>query len=420
MNKKYYKEYKETVYEEVLDNGLKVVLLPKEGYTSSFAYFTTKFGGSYYNIDVNGTKLISGLAHFLEHRLFDYPKGNVMHLYDALGAMTNAYTSYDITTYLFKTSSNLEKCVNLLLDFVQLAEFPEEKVENEKKIISQEYHLGNDNPVRKLYSTVLKNTCYNYPLREQVIGTLEDINSTTRDLLYLAHRTFYHPSNMSLVIAGGFDPKKLIKVIRNNQNKKTFEDKIIPELDIEEPLKVSKEREEIKVGLPYLKVGIGYKFKTKKYKSKVEEYKHSLLTEMVLDLLFGRSSTLNDTLLKEQVILTPIMYSSEIVPSMNSLFLFADTLNEEVLVSRFDEIIKNAEKYISEESFERIKKAYISTSISALDDVDSYAEKTMRTLPYDGINALDTINILKELTYDDIKDVISYYKDFVKSITVLK
>ena len=419
MLKKYYPEYKETVYEETLPNGLKVILLPKEGYSSSFAHFTTKFGGSYYGFDVNGTKLLSGIAHFLEHRLFDYPKGNVMNLYDALGAQTNAFTSFNITTYLFKTSKNLEKCVNLLLDFVQLAEFPEEKVENEKKIISQEYHLGNDNPIRRLYSQAMKNTCVKYPLRTDIIGTLEDINSTTREQLYLAHRTFYHPTNMSLVIAGGFDPNKLIKIIRNNQAKKHFDDKVIPQLDIEEPFEVSVEREEIQVGLPYTKLCAGYKFRNVKCESKADEYKLSMLTDMLLEMLFGRSSKLNEKLLKEQITLTPVMVSSEVNKNINTIFLFGDCLNEELLTSTFDNILKNIDDYISEDAFNRIKRAFTATSISALDDVETYAEKTMFANVW-GLNELDSINMLKSLEYEDLVKTAHRFKDFVRSITVLK
>lgn len=419
MHKKYYPEYKETVYEETLPNGLKVILLPKEGYSSSFAHFTTKFGGSYYGFDINGTKLLSGIAHFLEHRLFDYPKGNVMNLYDALGAQTNAFTSFNITTYLFKTSKNLEKCVNLLLDFVQLAEFPEEKVENEKKIISQEYHLGNDNPIRRLYSQAMKNTCVNYPLRTDIIGTLEDINATTREQLYLAHRTFYHPTNMSLVIAGGFDPYKLIKIIRNNQAKKTFEDKVIPQLDIEDPFAVSVEREEIQVGLPYTKLCVGYKFRNIKCNNKQDEYKLSMLTDMLLELLFGGSSKLNEQLLKDQIVLLPVRCASEVNKNINTIFLFGDCMSEETLVASFDNIMKNIENYISEEAFNRIKRAFISNSISALDDVESYAEKTMFANVW-GLNELDSINLLKSLEYKDLVKTANNFKEFVRSVTVLK
>ena len=420
MNKKYYPEYKETVYEEVLPNGLKVILLPKEGYNSSFAHFGTKFGGSYYDFDVNGTKLISGLAHFLEHRLFDYPKGNVMNLYDSLGALTNAFTSYNVTTYLFKTSKNLEKCVNLLLDFVQLAEFPEEKVENEKKIISQEYHLGNDNPLRRLYKLGLRNTCVNYPLRTEIVGTLEDINATTRELLYLAHRTFYHPTNMTLVIAGGFDPNRLIKLIRKNQASKTFEDKVIPQLNINEPLEVSKEREEIVVGLPYQKVCVGYKFEVPALNSKVEEYKYNIVTDMLLEMLFGRSSTLTEKLLKDRTVLNPVMVSSEVNKFINAWFLFGDTLDEANLINTFDNILKNVDEYMSEEAFKRIKKAMVATAISALDDVETYAERTILSYSQWELNELDCINILKEIKYDDLKDAASRLSKFARSVNVLK
>jgi predicted Zn-dependent peptidase len=343
-----------------------------------------------------------------------------MNLYDSLGALTNAFTSYNVTTYLFKTSKNLEKCVNLLLDFVQLAEFPEEKVENEKKIISQEYHLGNDNPLRRLYKLGLKNTCVNYPLRTEIIGTLEDINSTTRELLYLAHRTFYHPKNMTLVIAGGFDPNKLIKLIRKNQSSKTFEDKVIPQLEINEPIAVSKERDEIVVGLPYQKVCAGYKFEVPALNSKVEEYKYNIVTDMLLEMLFGRSSTLTEKLLKDRTVLNPVMVSSEVNKFINAWFLFGDTLDENNLINTFDNILKNVNEYMSEEAFKRIKKAMVATAISALDDVETYAERTILSYSQWELNELDCINILKEIEYKDLEEAASRLYKFARSVNVLK
>jgi len=420
MHKKYYPEYKEYVYEETLDNGLKVVLLPKNGYSSTYAHFTTKFGGGYANIKVKDTKLISGLAHFLEHRLFDNPKGDVMKLYDNLGAMTNAYTSTDVTTYMFKTSKNLEKCLNLLLDFVQDVNFPEEKVENEKKIISQEYHLVHDNPIRKLLTKLYENIYVNYPARNSTIGTLEDINSTTRELLYTAHSTYYHPKNMTLVLAGGFDPNKIIKLIRNNQKKKTFEDKEIPKLNIEEPYnKVTKEREEVTIGLPYLKIGFGYKFKPFNIKGKREVYKASYILTYLLEMLVGEAAPLTEELLKEKFVLNPLAFTFEIEETVNALFFLADTNDETKITNKLDEILKNAPSYLNEEAFNRIKKALVANYISELDNVSQYAEKNVYAAIYD-LNALDAINLIKEIKYEEIVEAAKNLSSFVKTILVFK
>lgn len=419
MNKFAYNELKETIYTHTLSNGLKVILAPKKDYNHVCAYFTTKFGGAYHGIDVNGTKLLSGLAHFLEHRLFDNPKGEVMDLFDSYGAAyCNAYTSFDITTFIFKSSVNINKCVNLLLDFVQMVEFTKERVDNEKKIITQEYHMGDDKPNSKLFYGLFANSLVKYPFNKKVIGTLEDIANTTKEDLYLAHDTFYHPKNMYLVIVGAFSPKQMLNLIEKNQKSKEFKEVKSPRIEVVEPKKVNKEYEELNLGLPYYKVGVTYKFDSKIYQDKKEKVKDSMIYEMIYKLLFGASSPLAESLLKENIVNNFIEYDAFIEDGLNMSMFVADCNDKDKFINKLDQIINNPTQFIQKESFMNAKRKNYSKSIKELDNPEDYADRLMHAYK-DEILYLDYFEIAKSITFEEIIEKANSLKNHIKSVYVI-
>jgi len=419
MNKIEYKDLKETIYTHTLENGLKVVLAPKKDYNHVCAYFTTKFGGSYHGIDVKGTKLLTGLAHFLEHRLFDNPKGEVMDLFDSYGASyCNAYTSFDITTYIFKSSVNINKCINLLLDFVQMVEFTKERVDNEKKIITQEYHMGDDKPTYKLFYGLLANSCVKYPYNIRVIGTLDDIANTTKEDLYLAHETFYNPDNMYLTVVGNFSPSKMISLIEKNQKTKKFKKIKTPKIEVMEPKKVNKSYEELMVGLPYYKVGVSYKLDAKKYDNKEEKIKDSMIYEIIFKLLFSSSSPLADSMLRENVTNNFIEYDVFLDDGINMSMFMVDCNDKDKFINKLDEIINNPLPYLDEESFNNSKRKNYAKDVKSLDSTEEYADRLMHAFK-DEIIYLDYFRIVESITFEDIVKYAKKLKDNVKSVYVL-
>ena len=204
MNKRYYENVDETLYHETLDNGLNVYIIKKEGFSNKCAYFATKFGsfntGDILIEDGKEIKLIGGLAHFLEHRVFDYKKGNVVDIFYKLGADVNAFTSFDRTAYYFSCTDHFNECLELLLDFPTSFTMSKEAVENEKDIIVSELLMYKDDPDEKLFKGLLSCLYKDHPIIQDVGGEVEEVRATTYDLLKLVHNSFYSSNNMVLVI----------------------------------------------------------------------------------------------------------------------------------------------------------------------------------------------------------------------------
>lgn len=226
MNKTEYDQINETLYHEVLPNGLTVYLLPKNDYHKTYGLFSTNYGSIDNEFIPYGSdkkiKVPDGIAHFLEHKLFEKEDGDVFQLFGQQGASANAFTSFTKTSYLFSTTDQVEKNLTTLLDFVQAPYFTEETVNKEKGIIGQEIQMYKDDPNWRMFFGILNNLYPEHPLHIDIAGTVESIEAITADDLYTCYRTFYQPSNMVLFVVGKLEPEKLMELIRTNQNAKDF------------------------------------------------------------------------------------------------------------------------------------------------------------------------------------------------------
>ncbi|WP_049068787.1 EF-P 5-aminopentanol modification-associated protein YfmH [Enterococcus faecium] len=226
MNKTEYEQINETLYHEVLPNGLTVYLLPKNDYHKTYGLFSTNYGSIDNEFIPYGekekVKVPDGIAHFLEHKLFEKEDGDVFQLFGKQGASANAFTSFTKTSYLFSTTDQVEKNLTTLIDFVQAPYFTEETVNKEKGIIGQEIQMYEDDPNWRMFFGILNNLYPTHPLHIDIVGTVESIDKITAQDLYTCYRTFYQPSNMVLFVVGKMEPEKLMKLIRENQEAKNF------------------------------------------------------------------------------------------------------------------------------------------------------------------------------------------------------
>ena len=220
MNKTEYEQINETLYHEVLPNGLTVYLLPKNDYHKTYGLFSTNYGSIDNEFIPYGekekVKVPDGIAHFLEHKLFEKEDGDVFQLFGQQGASANAFTSFTKTSYLFSTTDQVEKNLTTLIDFVQAPYFTEETVNKEKGIIGQEIQMYEDDPNWRMFFGILNNLYPTHPLHIDIAGTVESIDKITAQDLYTCYRTFYQPSNMVLFVVGKMEPEKLMKLIREN------------------------------------------------------------------------------------------------------------------------------------------------------------------------------------------------------------
>ena len=214
MEKRSYDRIGETVFSATLQNGLKVIVVKKSGYHKRYAFFATDYGGADRRFKLAGKWIDTpkGVAHFLEHKMFDTPDGNALTLLSANGASPNAFTSTEMTAYHFECTENFEENLRVLLDFVSVPYFTAESVEKEKGIIGQEIKMVEDDPQYMMYYGLLKSLYKHNPIRDSVAGTIESISEITEKTLYDCHNVFYNPSNMVLCVVGDIDPERVLDI----------------------------------------------------------------------------------------------------------------------------------------------------------------------------------------------------------------
>ena len=424
LNKKYYKNIKETVYSTTLKNGLKVFLIPKVDYSETAAVFATKFGSLESNATlVHNNKSIKGklgVAHFLEHRMFDNPKGPVFDLFSKLGAISNAFTSFDKTAYYFVTSEKLEANVELLLDFVQGLEIKPESVEKEKGIIIEELKMYHDMPDSRLGQGILENLYKNHPVKFDIGGTIEEVSSTSLEVLKACHQTFYHPKNMVLVVVGKMNIKSLIKTIEKNQNNKKFNARLTPVLPkIKEPSSVTKKYHEIKMPISTTKLAIGYKLKPIDHLTPAKQNKRLIEYSIYQDLLFDQSTSFYQQLVKDKVITPSLDAQSFQGQGYNSLILEAEVLAQEKLIKAVDNRIQNTDLSKLKAEFAIIKNMHLGDAIRSFESPQRLAINYMSNY-FDGVNVFEDIEAIKKITLEDIIKVSAEVKKASKTVFAIK
>ena len=367
------------LYEETLKNGLRVFIVPKENVNGIYATFSTKFGSIHTEFVLNGSdkmiKVPIGVAHFLEQKMFEQKDGvDPFTFFSERGCDANANTSNYKTTYLFSGANSFEENINYLLDYVQSPYFTNENVEKEKGIIEQEINMYSDEPFFKIYDGIIYNTFINHPIKYSIAGKVEDVYKITKEDLYNCYNTFYHPSNMFLVITGNIDPKETIDIIKLNQENKKFDE--ISEIKIkeyDEPNNVEKELEEIKMDIELPKLGIGYKINCTNIHKNIYDIKTYL--SILLDLKLGSTSVLSEKLKNENL----ITHDIDVTLINSDKHILAMLIVETDQPDQVLELIENELKdlNVSEEEFERKKKVRKSNCIYRSDSIYSINNKIM-------------------------------------------
>lgn len=360
------KEIGEKVYHEVLDNGLNVYVLRKKDFSLCTAHFITKFGGLDLEfVPINEDKMTrfpAGIAHFLEHKLFEQESGeSVSDFFKKSGTQFNASTNEFRTRYYFSGVNNFKENLNFLIDYVQSPYFTLENVEKEKGIIKEEILMCKDNPIRRLYETSMHNLFNSYPYDNTVVGEIEDINRITKEDLYKCYNTFYHPSNMALIIVSNLDEKEVIELVKENQSKKEYKkDFKIIRKEYNEEEKVRKNCEVI-----YDKVAqtrFSYSIKMKIDKFNLSKSRLLLYSYILLDILVGELSEFTLDLKQSNKILDTIGFNVEFVYDDYIIYNFIAKPNNE---EEFKELFENQLnlKNINKEDFEMIKRSILSSEL---------------------------------------------------------
>lgn len=422
MKKIKIKGIEEEVYYEKLDNGLEVYLYTKENVHMNYVTFTTRYGSVYNEfIPINSDKMTTfpkGIAHFLEHKVFAQKEDpQPMEFFAKSGSVCNAYTTFKNTTYLFYATESLTKNIEYLLDYVQNIYLTDESVESEKGIISEEIHMYDDRPNSILEEKIRKNTLKTNPYKDSIIGTTEDINKITKEDLETCYHTFYHPSNMFLVVTGNFNPEEVIDIIKKNQDKKNFtkEDKIkIKEFNEED--KVVKEKEVIKVETNIPKVAYTLKIPIKNLK--ITRRKLHLYLYILFTILFDETSEFDEELKKENIISNTTYVNLINCDTHILISLMNETNKYEEFIEKVKEKLNNLE--INEKDFNRKKKVLISNEIFAYENVEAVGDIIVDNIIYNKELEDNPIEIINNLNMKEFLELIKKIDIKNTSLVVLK
>lgn len=290
----------EALHEATLDDGLPVVVVPKPGYLKSVALLTTRYGAVDQTFTLPGEAAArvtpAGIAHFLEHKLFEDQAGDVFDQFARVGAAANAYTTHHETGYYFATSERFWRCMDLLLDFVTDPYFTQEQIEKERQVIAQEIRMYLDDPGSRAHQNLLRGLYHRHPVREEIPGTLASIQQIDKPLLELCHRAFYRPQDMLLVVAGDLDPREVLERLETSAAaRRERRGQAAPQpgagvtrADVDEPTSVVEARVDEAQPVASPRVLIGWKDSPVAPGQAL--LRRSLEQGLLLELLFGRST----------------------------------------------------------------------------------------------------------------------------------
>lgn len=392
-----------TLYNETLSNGLEIYMLPYKNKKNYYVTFATRFGSDVLEFDVNkkSYKPPFGIAHFLEHKMFEQESGeDPFSFYAKSGTGCNACTSFDSTQYMFWGTKSFNKNLEYLLRFVSHPYFTDQNVKKEKGIIAEEIKMYRDYPDYKLEMRLRECLFKNHSRRYDIAGGVSDINKITKEDLYNCYNGFYVPGNMFILITGNFDPDIALEIIRNelDSNKKIKTAKI---KKIQEPIKVYKEKDVIKGNIEIPKINIGLKVDTKSLG--LEGLELSLYLNMLTSILFGDSSLFKERV-RNKKILNGLSTGWEFVEDVSAFYISASSVKPDLLINEILEEFKNAR--VDEEDFKRIKKVWIAREIRMVDDIEEAADN----LYYDILNYKNVIpnkiDIIKNMKFSELKNII--------------
>ena len=408
MKKLTYSGLNVDVYEEVLANGLTIYVLPLPKFVNIFATFTTKYGSvhsTFKTVDEEQFHTVNpGIAHFLEHKLFENEDGtDPFAFFSKSGANNNANTSNFRTTYIFSGSQNFSGNLNYLIDFVQSPYITDENVLKEKGIITQEAKMYMDIPYWRMVETAQYNTFINDPHKIPVIGTLESINNITKEELMLCYNTFYHPSNMFITITGAVDPQTAIDIIKNNQDKKNYGlQKPIINPEIEEPDNVALAFEEIKMDVVIPKIAINYKINFANLGVPLKEFE--LYMDQYLAVKFSTTSVFTNQLIDNQLIIGDLMHFTTIGSKHLVLNFVFESKQAQTVIVMIDEEIKKIEFNIND--FNRKKKTILASLVRANDSIFSSNYRILENIVTYGDVFLNAKDIVTKMNTDELMAIL--------------
>lgn len=406
MNERIFPGLGEKIYEDTLPNGLRIKIVPKRGFARSYAFFATDYGSMDTRFRLDGKDYVSpdGVAHYLEHKMFDMPDGNALQKMSQTGASPNAFTSYNITAYHFSCTSMFEENFRTLLRFVSQGYFTQESVEKERGIIAQEIKMYADNPASRVDENLFCAMYRNHPVRVPVAGTVESIQDITAQTLIDCHRAFYDPSNMVLCVVGDVDPRQIHDIaleilpkVPGGASERDYGEK--------EPAAPDQHTitQEMEVSMPMFSVG----FKGAEVPKGPKRLRQEIIGDLAGEILCGESSRLYQEMYESGLIDPGFGVSYSLVRELSMLCLGGDSENPQaVLDAVLEEAQRVVKEGVDEELFLRLKRSAVGRRIRGLDSFEGLCYR-LALSDFDGYDYFTFPALYESITAEDVRQLIA-------------
>ncbi len=407
MKKTVETRFDETYYTEVLDNGLTLIIWHKPLFTTTSCIFATPYGALDYSQKLSDGTVIedpAGIAHFLEHKMFECEHGDVMTDFSEMGANVNAFTSYTETCYTFSTCQSIEKPLNLLLDFVQELNITDESVEKEKGIITQELAMYQQMADSRLFTETFKALYHHHPLNEDIGGTFESVNATDRNQLMACFQRNYHPSRMTLVVVTPHDPKTILDIVKKNQGQKNFSSPVsLSRTPFAEPENVAIEHSIIEMDVTKTKVSLAYKLKPV-LKSDKDRTADEWSIRCLLESHFTSLNPDYQTWLNNGTINDYFFYEVDFGKDY-AVLMFVNETDDALAFKEFIEkqLVQLKHSSISLKMLNQLKKRYAGQALRLYNSPDDIASAVIKGL-FSGVDYFSLIRLIESITLTQVAD----------------
>lgn len=396
---------KEKVYIEKLENGLTIMLIPKNTTNKKYVIWGTHFGSIDNHFIMPNTNeevyIPDGVAHFLEHKMFEQENGkNSLDVLDSLGVEANAYTANNHTAYLFEATDHFLEALDELMDYVQHPYFTDENVEKEKGIIGQEIGMYDDDPAWTLYMNAMDCLYKENAIKIDIAGTVESISKIDKDVLYKCYNTFYHPSNMVMVLCGNFKPEEILEEVKKRLIDKPKQGEI----------KRIYPKEETSINMPYKETSmevskpifmIGFKDKIEK-ENKVQRH---IAIEILMNMLIGKSSPLYQKLYKEGELISQPDLDYEFTDYYAHVLISGQSKNPKKVQEELLKEIQKQKENLDEEHFNRIKKKVYGDYVVEYNNISDISRMLLSDY-FKGIESFDYIEQFETVTLEYTKQIL--------------
>ena len=397
-------ELGESFFEKRLANGLLVRVVSKPGFSKAHAFLAVDYGSMDTKFQRNGVPFETpqGVAHYLEHKMFDMPEGNIMQMFSQYGGNPNAFTSYDITAYYVECADHFFENLKLLLSYVYLPYFTEESVEKERGIIAQEIRMYEDNPDSRVYENLYESMYASHPIRHSIAGTVESIGTITAQTLYDCYHGFYRPENMMLCVVGDVDPERVCAMAEEMSPKEMPENPVVRDYGSIESMHPVVQTNEcvMEVSMPMFSLG----FKTEPAGFGTESMEQEIVGDLAAEILMGESSALYTKLYEKKLIDSSFSCGYEGLKGMGMLTASGDSCDPAAVSEAIlEEAARLNREGLDEALFIRLKRSALGRRMRDLDSFDSVCYR-MCAYHFEGVEYFSFPEVFRTVTMEQVAD----------------